>query len=304
MTREEQIRNLQVPDHVIDMVLDTDTYNEIDDQFAISLMLRSPERIRVLGFTAAPYFNAKSTGPADGMEKSYDEIIKLLKLAGREELIDRTYRGSKEYLPDEKTPVDSPAAHFLAELADGYSAENPLYIAAIGAFTNVASAFLMNPSMKDKTVLILLGGNAPYMPPMKEFNLSQDIAAGRVLFGSGAPVVQLPCAGCVDRFVTDRYELEHWLVDKNPLADYLARNTIEEAESYASGTAWTRVIWDVTTIGWLLNDGGRYMKDQLIPTELPTYGNSYEKAAGDSVMKRVYWIDRDALFTELFRKLV
>ena len=114
MTREEQIRNLQVPDHIIDMVLDTDTYNEIDDQFAISFMLRSPERINVLGFTAAPYFNAKSTGPADGMEKSYDEIIKLLKLAGREELIARTYRGSKEYLPDEKTPVDSPAAHFLS----------------------------------------------------------------------------------------------------------------------------------------------------------------------------------------------
>ena len=304
MNREDQIRSLQVPDHVIDMVLDTDTYNEIDDQFAISLMLRSPERINVLGFTAAPYFNDKSTGPADGMEKSYQEILKLLKLAGREELIDKTYRGSKEYLPDEKTPVDSPAAHFLAELADGYSAENPLYIAAIGAFTNVASAFLMNPSMKDKVVLILLGGNAPYMPPMKEFNLSQDIAAGRVLFGSGAPVVQLPCAGCVDRFVTDRYELEHWLVDKNPLADYLARNTINEAESYASGTAWTRVIWDVTTIGWLLNDGGRYMKDQIVPTELPTYDNSYEPGPEGSVMRRAYWIDRDALFTELFRKLV
>ena len=304
MTREEQIRNLQVPDHIIDMVLDTDTYNEIDDQFAISFMLRSPERINVLGFTAAPYFNAKSTGPADGMEKSYDEIIKLLKLAGREELIARTYRGSKEYLPDEKTPVDSPAAHFLAELADGYSAETPLYIAAIGAFTNVASAFLMNPAMKDKVVLILLGGNAPYMPPMKEFNLSQDIAAGRVLFGSGAPVVQLPCAGCVDRFVTDRYELEHWLVDKNPLADYLARNTIEEAESYASGTAWTRVIWDVTTVGWLLNDGGRYMKDEIIPTELPTYDNSYEQGPEGEVMRRVYWINRDELFTALFRKLV
>ena len=193
---------------------------------------------------------------------------------------------------------------FLPKIADKLQASgNPLAGLLSGGMAGTLIQMAPN-SMKDKVVLILLGGNAPYMPPMKEFNLSQDIAAGRVLFGSGAPVVQLPCAGCVDRFVTDRYELEHWLVDKNPLADYLARNTIEEAESYASGTAWTRVIWDVTTVGWLLNDGGRYMKDEIIPTELPTYDNSYEQGPEGEVMRRVYWINRDALFTALFKKLV
>ena len=36
MTEAERLRNLEVPTHPIDCVLDTDTYNEIDDQFALS----------------------------------------------------------------------------------------------------------------------------------------------------------------------------------------------------------------------------------------------------------------------------
>lgn len=69
MTQEQFLKNLEVPDRVVDAVLDTDTYNEIDDQFAVAYLLRCPERIRVMGLTAAPYLNARSTSPADGMEK-------------------------------------------------------------------------------------------------------------------------------------------------------------------------------------------------------------------------------------------
>ena len=35
------------PNGIVDAVLDTDTYNEIDDQFALSLMIKSPERINL-----------------------------------------------------------------------------------------------------------------------------------------------------------------------------------------------------------------------------------------------------------------
>ena len=61
--------NLNVPAGVVDVILDTDTYNEIDDQFALAYMLLSPERIRPVGICAAPFLNAKSQSPADGMEK-------------------------------------------------------------------------------------------------------------------------------------------------------------------------------------------------------------------------------------------
>ena len=80
MTAEQRIKNLSVPKGPIDVVLDTDAYNEIDDQFAISYLLRCGEKLNTLALYAAPFYNKKSEGPADGMERSYDEIMKLLKL--------------------------------------------------------------------------------------------------------------------------------------------------------------------------------------------------------------------------------
>ena len=50
------------------MVLDTDTYNEIDDQYALAQVLLSPEDVTVEAVYAAPFHNARSTGPGDGME--------------------------------------------------------------------------------------------------------------------------------------------------------------------------------------------------------------------------------------------
>ena len=92
---------LQRPEGMIDAVLDTDTFNEIDDQFALSYLIRATERIRVRGLYAAPFFNQHSSGPADGMERSYQEILNLLRLAGRRDLEAVTFRGSERYLPSE-----------------------------------------------------------------------------------------------------------------------------------------------------------------------------------------------------------
>ena len=303
MTLEQHLKNLRTPDHLVDVVLDTDTYNEIDDQYAIAYMLRAPERLNVKGICAAPFFNSHSTGPADGMLRSYDEIMKILKLAGREDMCDKVYKGSEMFMENETTPVPSDAASYMAKLADEYTAENPLYIIAIGAITNVASALLLNPEMKDKVVIVWLGGTALHWNHSAEFNLRQDVAAARIVFGCGAPVVQLPCAGVVDRFATSRPELEYWLVDKNPLADYLARNTIREAESYAAGKPWTRVIWDVTTVAWLLNDDHRFMDDELRHAPIPEYDDHYSFDYRRHFICYVSNIKRDALFEDLFRRL-
>ena len=80
MTNEQRIKNLSVPQGRVDVLLDTDAYNEIDDQFAISYLLKSKEKLNTKAIYAAPFFNSNSESPKDGMEKSYDEIFKLLSL--------------------------------------------------------------------------------------------------------------------------------------------------------------------------------------------------------------------------------
>ena len=105
------IKNLQQPNHPVDVVLDTDAYNEIDDQFALIYSLFSPEQIRLAGVTAAPFENSRSENYADGMEKSFQEICRILEITGKSGEVP-AFRGSTSRLPDRNTPVNSAAADF------------------------------------------------------------------------------------------------------------------------------------------------------------------------------------------------
>ena len=94
------------------MVLDTDTYNEIDDQFAVVYALISPE-LNVEAAYAAPFKNNRSKGPRDGMEKSYEEILRILRKLGRSSE-GFAFRGSTNYLTNIRNPErSSNAFHYL-----------------------------------------------------------------------------------------------------------------------------------------------------------------------------------------------
>ena len=298
------INKLNVPTKKVDMILDTDAYNEIDDQFAIAYALLSPERINTVAICAAPFKNRNCQSPEEGMEKSYEEIIKILGFMGREEFSENVYKGSRTYLPDENTPVDSDAARLIVRTAKKYTPDDPLYIVAIGAISNVASAILMDKdTMVNNTVIIWLGGQALHWHDNREFNLMQDIAGARVLFGCGVPIVHLPCQGVVSEFKTTEGELRAWLEGTNPLGEYLWKNTVRKAETYAKGKAWSRCIWDVTAVAWLLNDNDRFMRSYITTTPIPEYDHRYSIDPTRHPERYVYSINRDALFTDLFTKL-
>ena len=300
LTIEQRLKMLETPTGLVDVVIDTDAYNEIDDQFAIAYALQYPQRLNVQAICAAPFFNARSTGPADGMMQSYTEVLKLLRLAGKEVPV---YQGSQAYLQDEETPVESQAARVIVALANEHTTEKPLYVAALGAITNVASALLMDPSIADRMVVVWLGGHALEWPDNKEFNLRQDVAAGRVVFDSGAPLVILPCLGVVSTFTTTGPELDYWLRGRNRMCDYLVQNTVDEVNRYAEGRVWSRVIWDVTAIAWLLNEGGKLLADKLIPTPIPQYDHHYSMDPRRPLCRYVYQVKRDALMGDLFARL-
>ena len=74
------------------------------------------------------------------------------------------------YLEDEQHPVLSDAARDLAERAMRYTPEKPLYVVAIGAITNVASALLLKREIAERMVVVWLGGNALHWKDNTEFN--------------------------------------------------------------------------------------------------------------------------------------
>ncbi|WP_246608297.1 nucleoside hydrolase [Paenibacillus agaridevorans] len=292
-----RMERLKPRDGIIRMVLDTDTFNEIDDQFALSHALLSPERLRLEAVYAAPFFNDLSNGPKDGMEKSYDEIVHILtRLQRMREGI--VFRGSESYLPGAHTPVDSPAARDLVAKALAMPDDEPLYVAAIGAITNVASAILLEPSIIRKIVVIWLGGHALSWRDTKEFNLVQDIHAARVILDSGVPSVLIPCAGVASHLITSLPEIERYVRGKGEIGDFLA-----ERYEGCSGDhfGYSRVIWDLSAVAYLLDPS--YVPTDFVHSPLLTDQVTWSVDYGRHFIRCANGVNRDAIFKDLFHKL-
>ena len=293
---------LQWPEGPVDVVFDSDTYNEIDDQFALAYLIKNNDKLRLKAIYAAPFFNDKSTGPKDGMEKSYDEIKNILALMGVEKQYGSvTFKGSDAFLSSEDAPVVSDSAKDLAERAMNYTPDAPLYVVAIGAITNVASALLINPAIRDRIVIVWLGGNALDWHNNREFNLFQDVASARVVMGCGAAVVLLPCMGVVSAFYVTAPELEHYLTGKNKLCDYLLKATLQYSAERHELPTWARPIWDVTAVAWLLDP--EFMIDRFEHSPVPEYDHRWATDRSRHMMRYVYHIDREKLFYDMFQKL-
>lgn len=303
MEKNQNLRMLPCPDHPVDVVLDTDAFNEVDDQFALAYLLQNQERLRVQAIYAAPFCNEKAENPREGMEKSYQEILKVLDLAGEKKLREYVYRGAERFLPDRRTPVESEAVRDLVWRAGQHTKANPLYVIGIAAATNLASALLLDPSIAERVVVLWLGGSGFHCAEMEEFNLCGDIPAAQVLFEKSEALVQLPCWGVVEHFSVSRPELERYLVGKNPLADYLASYAIQTVEEWTEGSVWTKAIWDVAAVGWLLNNEGRFMKERLVCRPQITGEGLYLFDQDGQLMNYVYRIERDALMADLFGRL-
>jgi len=278
------------------MVFDTDTYNEIDDQFALVYALISPE-LNVQAVYAAPFHNSRSTGPGDGMEKSYEEILRILSK------LDRSpdgfaFKGSTKYLADLKAPERSPAALDLIERAKRSSPDDPLYVAAVGAITNVSNAILIEPSIIRNIVVVWLGGNGHHWPHQREFNYMQDLKASRVVFDSGVPLVQLPCTPIVTHFTTTVPEMERYVGGRGAIGDYLLGIFKDYHKDHF---AWSKVLWDMTAIAWLVND--RWLPSDLVHSPIVTDNYTFSFDNSRHLIRAVNFVHRDPIFRDFFTKL-
>jgi purine nucleosidase len=231
------------------VVLDTDTYNEVDDQFALAHLLLSPAQMNFEAVYAAPFFNDRSSGPKDGMEKSYDEIFRVLELVPTKNP-PKVFRGSTSYLPGPRTPVQSDAVNDLIARAMSVPDGEKLTVLAIAAITNVASALLVKPKIAQKIVVVWLGGHAPYWPETNEFNLKQDMHGARVLLDTPVPLVLLPCLPVASHLIITVAELEKHLAPFSKLGTYLT----DIVRGYANNVpGWSKVIWDISASAWMMN---------------------------------------------------
>ena len=278
------------------MVLDTDTYNEIDDQFALVYALISPE-LDVQAVYAAPFHNKRSSGPGDGMEKSYEEILRVLSRLGKDPK-DFAFKGSTHYLTDLKKPEKSPAVLDLIRRAKQSSPKDPLYVVAVGAITNVSNALLLDPSIIHNITVVWLGGNGHHWPHQREFNYRQDLNASRVIFDSGVAFVQLPCTPIVTHFTTTVPEMERYVQGRGAIGDYLLQIFKDYKKDHFG---WSKVLWDMTAVAWLVND--RWLPSELGHSPIVTDNYTLSVDRSRHMIRVVIFVHRDPIFRDFFTKL-
>jgi len=287
---------LEPPTKPVRMVLDTDTYNEIDDQFALTYALLSPERLTVEAVYAAPFHNARSAGPEDGMRKSYEEILRLLdRLNQPHEGV--VFEGATRWLPSSDRPVRSPAVDDLVARASA-DRPDPLYVVAIGAPTNIASALLVAPEIIGRIVVVWLGGNASYWPTASEFNLKQDMHASRILFDSGVPLVHVPCLPVTDHLCTTEAEIERFVKGRGMIGDYLSETYSGSSDDHF---AYSRAIWDIGPIAWLVNPA--WAESALTHSPILTTDQTWSHDPYRHLVREIRYVHRNPIFGDLFHKL-
>lgn len=258
MKREELLSRMgmRLPMHrQIRVIISSDVDNEADDQFAIVHQLLTP-MFDVRGVVAA-HFESKAITPGTTMEKSFQELRKLMQAIDMDDV--PMLRGCALPLKDEHDAPESEGVDFIIReaLRDD---PRPLYVTAQGALTDVAAALNRCPEIGEKLTVVWIGG-FPYPMGGVEFNLMQDVAAGRALMDSKAGVWQLPVTvygtmevsmaelasrvrpcGAVGRYLYDEIEEYNLTFD-------------EDAPGLRNGENWC--LGDSPVVGALLGCGWR-----------------------------------------------
>ena len=171
-------------------------------------------------------------------------------------------------------------------------------LVTVGCITNIASAILIEPEIIKNIVVVWLGGNDLNWPTQKEFNLMQDVLAAQVVLNSGVPMVIMPCRPVVSHFHTTIPELSTYLKGKNELSDYLYNIVL----NYSGGReAWSKVIWDVTAVAWLVNPS--WLPTNLVHSPILTDQVTYSVDQSRHFIRMATSLNRDAIFRDLFDKL-
>lgn len=291
------LRKLTPPTSKVRMILDTDTFNEIDDQFAIVYALFSQEKLQVEAIYAAPFFNNRSTSPLDGMEKSYEEILRILKRINMSH-DNFVYKGSNTFLNNVNEPLQSEAANDLVKRAMETPDDELLYVVAIGAITNIASAILIEPKIIEKIVVVWLGGHALHWPNTSEFNLQQDVVSAQTVLNCGVPLVLIPCMGVTSHLHTTLSEMKQFVKGKGEIGDFL---TMRFEEYHDNHYAYSKVIWDLAAIAYVVNH--HFIPTQIIHSPVLTDQRTYSVDASRHFIRYAYHVDRDAIFRDFFTKL-
>lgn len=232
-----------------DIVLTTDCGTEIDDQWAVVYLAVSPQfNLKGVVTTHAPNLAEPRSGTS---ANCVHDVFRRLHLASPPQV----FAGSSVPLP-ERAPLRNAGIDFIIKTSREYSAKNRLTILTIGATTDVASAFLADPTLGDRVEVLTMGFNS-WPRGTDPWNIKNDPLAYSVILDSRAPITIGGADVCrahltvdakrVNSLVRGHGEVGDWLADL--FEDFVTKNADFVAQDVGP-QRW--VIWDTIVVAHLL----------------------------------------------------
>ena len=274
------------------VILDTDTYNEADDQFALSYLLKSNDIFDLQAVTIAPFkHDAYKKSVSDSVDDSYNEACKIYNFFKIND-ISNIYKGSRDYISNGYNE-NNDAVNKIVEIA---AQNEKTYILAIGCLTNVALAIKNHPEIINKIEVVWLGSNFLF-GLNQDFNFRQDVEAVKIVFNSKVKLTVIPCSPITSNLMTSIYELKAEIGNKNQLCNYLC--DVFYNRSWGPTKRWP--LWDISVIAYMINK--KWFKTMNISCPIINDDNTFTLTENRNKITFVNYLNANEIFNDLFNKL-
>ena len=272
------------------IILDTDLYNEIDDQIALAYVLKSKDALNLEAVTIAPFtigeYNTKTS-----IDKSYEVAKKIFKMSNEQnnEII---FKGATEYFTNDSNQTNE-AVNKIIQIA---KKNDKTYILSIGCITNIALAIKKEPSIINKIEVIWLGTNFLFMKN-NDFNFRQDVEAVRYVLDSKVNITIIPTYPVSYGLMISKYELESRIKNANELCNYFCEIFTDDY-----GTKQVRrVIWDISTVAYMINR--EWFETMEISCPRIKEDTSFKLTKFRHKIKFVQRLNSNEIYDDLFSKI-
>lgn len=272
------------------IILDTDLYNEIDDQVALAYVLKSKDVLNLEAVTIAPFtkgeYNTKTS-----IDKSYEVAKKIFRMCNEEndEII---FKGATEYFTKNSSQTNE-AVNKIIQIA---KKNNKTYILSIGCITNIALAIKKEPKIINKIEVIWLGTNFLFMKN-NDFNFRQDIEAVRYVLDSKVKIIIIPNYPVSYGLIISKFELENRIRNANELCNYFCDIFIDD---YGTEKI-RRVLWDVSAVAYIINK--KWFETMEISCPKIKKDTSFKLTKFRHKIKFVQRLNSNKIYDDLFSKI-
>lgn len=227
-------------------------------------------------------------------------------------------KGAAAPMPSMTEPQDSDAARAIIAEAMREDTDKPLFYVAGGGLTDLASAYLLEPAIASRMILVWIGGlehDGLATPPLgampTEYNLLIDVPAARVLFeAEDLEIWQIP-RDVYRQCLVSEAELRRRVAKTGPLGQYMydeIRLVMSPKhhkhdpmpESYALGDSPLVL---VTALRSTFEPDSTSSRHVLKPTPQLTADGTYRPMSGTRLMRVYTQVDVRLMFEDFYLKL-